>query len=58
MGNLEGGFFSGGFGRYVKWALEMEHLSRCRSSVGEPGRMLLFRGLRKIRNEAREETSV
>jgi hypothetical protein len=44
-GNLQEGFFSGDFERYVKRALEMERLSRCRSSVGEPGGQLLFWGL-------------
>jgi hypothetical protein len=45
MGNLEvggGGLFSGDFERYVNRAMEMEHLSRCRSSTGEPGGELLF----------------
>jgi hypothetical protein len=45
MGNPEGSFFTRSFEMYVKRALEMEHLSRCRSSVGEPGRELLFWGL-------------
>jgi hypothetical protein len=44
-GTWMGGFFSGDFERYVKRALEMEHLSQCRSSAGEPGRELLFWGL-------------
>jgi hypothetical protein len=37
--------------------VEMEHLSRCRGSVGEPGGGLPFWGLWKICNGNVEETS-
>jgi hypothetical protein len=44
-GTWRGGFFFGDFKRYVKRATEMERLSQCRSSVGEPGGEILFWGL-------------
>jgi hypothetical protein len=32
-GNLDGGSFSGNFERYVKRALETEHVSLCRGAI-------------------------